>query len=408
MWPPTVAGNKGGMRVNVAVCGVFHHRKYIGELSRRGVLGAFYYAHRRSTTAEALGIVSGEAFNLFAKEYLYRGGTKLLGPRSGRWLGPLSHDLWQWQLLRNWRDCDVFHLMLHGTGIKALEHAKARGAATLGEPVNAHPEVTRELLVAEHERLGLPPPEQLPKTQRRLLQEVTLCDHLLVASGWIKRSFEQRGFPSERIHVIPYASDPTHFYPPDDAERAALRGSDRRFRVLCVAQLVVRKGVHHLLEAWRQLGWPASDAELVIVGRLSEEMAGVMKRYEGLYTYITAVPHEQLRREYGRADVFVLPSIEDGFGLVGVEAMGCGVPLLTTANAGVADVVKDGVTGFVVPAGSPEPLAERLGELYRDRDRARAMGTAAAEASRGQGGVTWAQHVDGLVKLYQDIARKPG
>lgn len=395
-----------GMRVNVAVCGVFHHRKYIGELSKRGVLAAFYYSHRRATDAAALGMLperdgGGRAENLWAKEYLYRGVSKVLGGKMAERIGPMTHDLWEGQMMRRWAECDVFHLMLHGTGLNALRMAKRKGTRTLGEPVNAHPLVLGRMMEAEHRLLGIAPPPPMRKSERRLVEEISECDALLVASAWIKRSFVEEGYPADKIHVLPYATDPVHFFPLTAEEKAKAVGSDRRFRVLCVAQLVPRKGQHHLLEAWKRLALPADEAELVIVGRMSAEMQGVMEKYRGLYTYLPSVAHEALRFEYGRADVFVLPSVEDGFGLVAVEAMGCGVPVITTTNAGVADVVEDGRSGFVVPAGSPDALADRIGRMFRDRSLGAAMGARSLELSRTT--LSWGQYVDGLVEIYRKM-----
>jgi glycosyltransferase involved in cell wall biosynthesis len=387
------------MRVNVGVCGIFHYRKYVGELSRRGVLGAFYYSHRRSTDAAALDIVAGDAVNLYLKEYLLRGGERALPFMPTDWLRTLAHGLWERQMLRRWRTCDVFHLMLHGTAPRALRHARAAGAITLGEPVMSHPATLQRLVEQEHELLGLPKPSRPDISTSRLLDETSNCDHLLAGSEFIRRSFVGEGFPAERTHVIPYAVDVGSFYPLTDAERA--RVDDGKFRVICVAQVVPRKGQHYLLDAWKRLRLSPTEAELVLVGQVSPDMKGVLAKYDGLFTHKPHVPHESLRMEYGRSSVFVLPSVEDGFGYVTAEAMGCGLPVITTHNAGSADVVEDGGNGFVVAPRSPEAIAERLEQLYRDTERRRAMGARSLEMSRNLHG--WKHYVDRLVDLYAQI-----
>ncbi|MFZ4732994.1 MAG: glycosyltransferase family 4 protein [Pirellulales bacterium] len=384
-------------RVSLAVCGIFHYRKYIGELSTRGCLTDFFYSHRLGTTAASLGIRSGRARNLWAKEYLYRAALRFTGGQLPGWFELALHPYWDRAVARRLRGCDLFHAMLHGTLPHSLRRARSLGMVTLGEPVNTHPEVLHDLLRTEHEFLGLPPPP--PPTATPLLEEATACDFLVAGSRLIRDSFVARGFPSDRAFVIPYAFDTTRFHPLSPDERAAVR--DHRFRVLCVAQIIPRKGIHYLLEAWTRLGIPAQEGELVLIGQPIPEMAAVLSRYAGRFTHIPAVPHERLRLEYGRADVFVLPSVEDGFGLVTTEAMGCGLPVITTTGAGSADVVEDGVSGFVVEPRSVDPLADRLERLRADPELRRKMGERGLSASRGR--LTWTGYVDALTDLYRRL-----
>lgn len=408
-----------GKRVNVAVCGIFHHRKYIGELSRRrwdgsvaghgvqagegsaagDVLSAFYFSHKRETDAMALGISAGRAYNCWAKEYLYRGMEKGLGTGVAASIGWLTHDLWQAQVLRRWERCDVLQLMLHGTGLKIMARARAEGSINLGEPVNAHPEVLHALLAEEHRKLGLVPLPPMDKATRRLVEEVGHSDALLVASGWMKRSFVEKGFAPERVIVQPFAADVKRFYPLGEAERAKV--SDGKFRVICVAQLNARKGQVYLLEAWKRLGYSASEAELVIVGMPSMGIEAVLARYEGLFTYRPSIPHDELRMEFGRSSLLVLPSVEDGFGMVAVEAMAVGLPVITTTNAGVADVVENGRSGFVVPACSAEALAEKIDVLKQDPGLLASMGARSAELSRTT--LSWSAYCDKLVEIYAGL-----
>jgi glycosyltransferase involved in cell wall biosynthesis len=96
--------------------------------------------------------------------------------------------------------------------------------------------------------------------------------------------------------------------------------------------------------------------------------------------------------------VLVLPSIQDGFGSVIVEAMGAGLPVVASANTGGPDVIESGRTGFVVPARSSEALAEALERLGRDPGTRLAMGAAAAEAMRRAR--TWEHFVDDMLARY--------
>lgn len=393
-------GNAAGKprAVTLAVCGIFHYRKYVGELSSRGCLRDFFYSHLIGTTGRSLGISSGRAVNLWFKEYLYRGSAKLAGGSPPDWVADFAHASWDAGVARRLRPGGIFHGMLHGNLLRSFHTARRLGKLTVGEPVNTHPLVVRDIIHEEHTLLGIPPPRG-DATSLAILDELQACDYLLAGSKLIRDSYVARGFPGDRAFVIPYAIDTARFHPLTPDERAAVR--DTRFRVLCVAQVVPRKGIHYLLDAWERLGLTTAEAELVLIGQVGPGMAGVLSRHAGRFTHIPKVAHDRLRIEYGRADVFVLPSVEDGFGYVTTEAMGCGLPVITTSAAGSSDVVEDGVNGFVVPPRSADALTDRLDRLRRDPDLRRVMGQNNVAASKM--GCTWAGYVDSLVELYGSL-----
>lgn len=392
------------MKVNLAVCGIFHYRKYIGSYSRHRTLQTFYFAHKVTTTGSSLGMQFGRARNLWLKEYLLRAGMLMLpGSREAGELDAMLHRVWERQLLARWAPCDLFHLMLHGTAPRALERAKREGAITVGEPVMTHPEVLQHILEEEHEQLRIPPPPPIWKSFRTLQEEMALCDRLVVGSGVIRDSFVSQGFPAERATVLPYAIDTQHFFPLTAPEREHLR--DRKFRVICVAQITPRKGIHYLLEAWKRLGLPKSESELLLVGTVADSMRPVLAEYDGLFTHLSAVPHEQLRLHYGRSSVFVLPSVEDGFGYVTTEAMGCGLPVVVSDAAGSAAVVEHGANGFVVPARSIAAIEERLSELFRAPELREAM--AGRAATSYQNHMQWSDYAAELAKLHAVFYGRP-
>ena len=105
-----------------------------------------------------------------------------------------------------------------------------------------------------------------------------------------------------------------------------------------------------------------------------------------------------MRDLYSQASVFVLPSIEDGFGQVIVQAMACGIPVITTTNTGGPDVITDGKDGFIVPIRDSRAIAERLEHLYRHPDAREAMGHAALETVRKWNG--WERYTNQVLSTY--------
>jgi glycosyltransferase involved in cell wall biosynthesis len=392
---PAARGEKDSpLAVNLACSGVFHYRQYARYLAAEGTLQRFYYSHRRSTNAEQLGIGAEQAINLWAKEYLTHAHLRVMHHRLGNVLFPVYQDLFDRGVVRNWVDADVLHVMLHGGAGRSIAHAKKRGSFVIGEPVNAHPEFAQRVLREEHERLGLPldAVEALNRGQKRIIEEAAACDVVLTPTRFVADSFVAEGFQSERVLVLPWSTDLTRFAPRE-------RSGDDRFRVLCVAQISPRKGHVDLLDAWERLNLP--NAELVFIGSMTPEMAPIMAKRQHLFTYRGTIPHKELINEFQQADAAVLASVEEGCSYAPMEAMASGLPVVVTTNTGSNELVIEGQTGFVVPIRSPEKIADALDLLYRNPDRRKAMGAAAASEMRKTN--DWERYARSLSQLYSDL-----
>jgi glycosyltransferase involved in cell wall biosynthesis len=281
--------------------------------------------------------------------------------------------------------------MQHGASQAPIERGAAEGGVLVGEPVNAHPRVVQALLREEYERLGLPTGsvEDLNNGQKQTIEEAKRCDMLLAPSRFVAESYVQAGIAPEKVSVIPYGANLQQFSP-------GVRRVDGIFRVLCVSQISTRKGHVDLLQAWRQLNLP--NARLELIGSMTDEMQTVLERYAGQFIFRGHVPHHELVHEYRQADVVVAPSIEDGFSVVPLEAMACGVPVIVSRNAGVSEVIDDGETGFVVPARAPDRIASALESLYRSPELRRRMGETAERRMRES--MSWELYVERLMGLY--------
>jgi len=224
----------------------------------------------------------------------------------------------------------------------------------------------------------------------------------LVAIGseqLLRTSRELRGFEA-KARVIPFGIDPSAFAAtPAVEERArALRaGWGGRPVVLAVGRLVAYKGFDVLLLAAAGL-----DATVVIVGTGPEAQRLMHLAGPGV-VLAGRVPDHELVAHYHAADVFCLPSIStaEAFGIVLLEAMACGKPLVTTAlPTGVSAVNRDGVTGLVVPPGDAGALGQALRSLLEDERRRRAMGDAARRVVETE--YTASLMGERYVALYQD------
>lgn len=281
-------------------------------------------------------------------------------------------------LERRWRERrpDVVHAHFWMSG-----HASLLAAAPLGLPVvqtfHALGTVKRRyqggLDTSPERRIGIE--REIARRADRVLP--TCSDEVF--------ELMRMGADSERLTVIPCGVDLSRFSPTGSA---APRG--RRRRLLYVGRLVQRKGVGNVVSALAELpgvellvaGGPErarleADPEARRLRQLADEL-GVADRLH----LLGRVGREELPALIRSADAVVSVPWYEPFGIVPLEAMACGVPVIASAVGGMIDSVVDGRTGVHVPPRDPERLAEAAAALLADRERRRAYGSAGARRAR--------------------------
>jgi len=156
--------------------------------------------------------------------------------------------------------------------------------------------------------------------------------------------------------------------------------------ILCVARMYPRKRIGDLLEAAAFLRPRIPGVRVRIVGKGPEwgdavRLHGTLGLGETV-ALLGDVSRDRLAQEYVSADFFCMPSLQESFGIVFLEAMAAGLPVVACRAAAIPEVVEDGVTGLLVPPRDPEGLARALEALIADPERARAMGEAGRQAVR--------------------------
>lgn len=242
-----------------------------------------------------------------------------------------------------------------------------------------HPDTERRLLAADAARFpgDVPIERELDArpANEELLQRERDCwqhaDLILCSSQFTVRSLEEAGCPPERCVIVPYGVD--------SVDEAPARGP-AAFRALFVGSGSRRKGLRHLLDAWSRASLPA-DSRLTIVSRVVDPgIEDRVARTRGAALIKGAAPGA-LRQLYRSSSLFVMPSLVEGFGLVYLEALSHGCPVLGTHHTCLPDIgaEKDGV--FITPAGDPDALAgmlERLATHLAGNDTLRCAARATA------------------------------
>jgi glycosyltransferase involved in cell wall biosynthesis len=267
--------------------------------------------------------------------------------------------------------------IIHAWPLAALQTIRA--AKKLGIPValercNAHTRFAYDVVQKECERIGVPlPPDHEHAFNADILAleeaEYNEADSLLCPSDFTVKTFVDRGFCKERLVRFIYGVDEKMFHP-----AAGPRPAGKGLRMIYVGVAAVRKGLHFALEAWLQS--PASrDGEFLIVG-------GFVPAYLEKLAPLLAHPSIQVLGHRNDVpalmrdcDVFIMPSIEEGFGLVCTEAIASGcVPLVSDA---CTDLCRHEINSLVHKVGAVPALTEHINRLNQDRNllaRLRAQG----------------------------------
>ncbi len=280
-------------------------------------------------------------------------------------------------------DVDVVNCWC-STALRTIRAAHARGIPAVLEVASAHVETQAAILREEFARFGddIDHTVLTPRVIARTVREYEEADAIIATSRFVRRTLVESGVAASKISVIPYGVDPAFVA----LTRRAAHGDVPT--VLFVGGCGLRKGTPYLLDAFKRV---QTRATLRLVGRTNEEL---FSRLGGLPAGVAAVGSKTgaaLAAEYANADVFVLPSVEDGWGLVVNEAMSAGLPVIVSDAAGSAEVVEDGVNGHVVPARDVDALSARLEMLLGDADLRARMGAAARATAQSR---TWRTYGD--------------
>lgn len=209
-----------------------------------------------------------------------------------------------------------------------------------------------------------------PQKLSRKDSELGLADSIIVASSFTKNSLALASEITAPIYVIPYGA------PLVERQRVPNK-SNVKLKVVFVGSLGQRKGISYLLEAVKKLD---NLVELTLIGRPSGECTPLAHALQK-YRWIPSLPHSKVLEEMSHHDVFVFPSLLEGFGLVLLEAMSQGLPVITTSHTAGPDIITEGKDGFIVPVRSSEAIAEKLELLANDRDLLHSMSFAAQAKS---------------------------
>jgi glycosyltransferase involved in cell wall biosynthesis len=399
------------MRVLVSHPGTQHSFRLAAQLHRREALLGFY-----TGLAFAAGGVADGIWRLLPTKLRRRlSNRRMIGvPPSRLHRRPASELAALWRVRRGGNGQEVWHRRAEMFQRSIPDSALSASSAVIGFDTAAW------ILSARCGALNVPlildqstthPDAKLPayalaqqqypdwsegiEPRRREVREAEQQEHegaarIVAATTFTKRSLIDHGVAARKIRINPYGVD---------FERFTVRphGNSRPLRFIFVGSVNARKGVPLLVDAWQKLG--PRGAELWLVGAASKEALALLPELPGLKCW-GAVPHEEVAALMQQCDVLVFPSYFEGFGLVLLEAMACGLPVITTTATAGPDIVTQATDGWIIEPGDLAGLIETMNYCLEHPQVVREMGLAArATAER----FTWSAYGDRWMEILAEV-----
>ncbi len=273
-----------------------------------------------------------------------------------------------------------------------IKKMKSKSGIAILEESGSCNQYQNELLNEEYTVAGLKFTNKTPEhIVERELREANAADYLLCPSHYVADSFIQKGIPKHKFVVIPYGVNTTRF--------KANHTPPAKFTVLFVGTIGIRKGLIYLFKALELLK-NTIEIECILIGSVEKNFKPIFNSYSYLFTYAGSMPQAKLAEYYNKASVFVFPSLDEGMALVQLEAMACGLPIITTTNAGADAVITDGKEGYIIPIRDQDILAEKITFLYNNAQTLKQM---ALNAEKTSGQFTWDVYGEKLAAFINSI-----
>jgi glycosyltransferase involved in cell wall biosynthesis len=247
-------------------------------------------------------------------------------------------------------------LSSYGYANASFAWVRRHGGKTFLDGGNSHPLHARAIMEEEHRRWGSQAPWTPAHHFRRSLAMMDEVDFVLSPSSFVTRSFLEHGFRPEQILRNVYPLDLSLFTPASEP-----RPRDRPLTIISTGSLSLRKGTPYLLEGFRILRRTLPDARLLLSRIVADNARPILEEYSDLpIEWAPGLPHAALSERLRSADLYVLPSLEEGLARSITEALACGLPAIVTPNTGVADFIREGENGSVVPIRNPQAIADAI------------------------------------------------
>lgn len=262
---------------------------------------------------------------------------------------------------------------------------------------SSHIQFQEKVLKKEYQEINIKPKLPSKKLIERELIEYELADFISVPSEFVKKTFIEYGVNENKIIKTPYGVDLKEFNFEDTK-----RPENDNFRIISTGTISVRKGSHILIDAFKEL--KLNNAELMFVGPIENDFKKILKRYDNLkdVIFIKKQNQKNLKYFYNNSDLFILNSIEDGFGMVIPQAMACGLPIICTENTGGSETVDNGINGYILPVKDSVMLKNKICEFYYNRSKLKKFSN---NSLKKVNDLSWNFYGKEIIKKYKSLLK---
>lgn len=391
------------MNVVIAAGGRFHAFQLAQELAKRKALKkliTFSYTRHDKELLDSMYISNIRRCRLLEIAYEKLGLSHIISKPT---FNMMKDNLFDSRLHKEISNLGTFDIFVGWTNyfFKSFLDIKISGATIIAESGSSHIQEQEHLLKQEYDLYGLKIDPINSDTAEKMQREYAYSDYIMTLSNFSRQSFLKRGFAPTKVLQVTCGFDVEHFL----QARQSSSLQPHKFRVLYVGLLCLRKGIHYLLKAWEKLNLPENEAELVLVGVMQSDLRSILQRLPIKKNVIfhNAVNRNTLAKLYQTSSVFVLPSIEDGFGMVMGEAMASQIPVICTQSTGGPEIIENNKHGFIVEPRNVDALAEKILWCFQNQSTTKEMGILSQQQIQN---FTWNKYGEDVFNIYQNILEK--
>ncbi len=218
------------------------------------------------------------------------------------------------------------------------------------------------------------------------------ASYILVPSLFVEKSFKYYYF--WKNFVAEFGVNLENFYPIREINK-----DNKYFDILFIGQLSVQKGLHYLIRAFHQFKHP--NKRLHIVGSITNDknFFSDQLKDDNILVY-GHIHHLKLKEIINKSDVFVLPSLQEGFATVILQALACGCPVIVSENTGAAEFVRENKCGFVVPIRNSQIISDKLTLLSDNKQLLKELANNALKISTKN---TWDDYAEKLNNVFSNV-----